>query len=167
MCRWPLGSAAASPEPRLSPRPRAFGLEQDITRPFGLDKGVWATRLASLTPPPIEARPGQQPRARFPPSSRQPCFIPSSSPCILRSSPVSLPVRLPAPQPRSPTSAASLSASRTAAPVHRATALPHGSVRARLSQRRLAPLQPRLSPACRPPVAQPLGFKLNKGSGRL
>jgi hypothetical protein len=59
--RASLAPRPASPQPqprlspslaRLSPRPRAFGLEQDITRPACLwaREGVWATRITSAKP---------------------------------------------------------------------------------------------------------------------
>jgi hypothetical protein len=50
---WHPGPPRPSPRlARLSPRPRAFGLEQDITRPpcLWVREGVWATRITSAKP---------------------------------------------------------------------------------------------------------------------
>ena len=88
--RASLAPRPASPQPqprlspslaRLSPRPRAFGLEQDITRPACLwaREGVWATRITSAKPA-AAPHPAPPPRLLLTDLTRQDlpsCLIPA------------------------------------------------------------------------------------------
>ena len=122
-------------------------------RAFGLDKGVWATRLASVTPPP---RLKLARRSTPGPASRAAAGSPvSSRPPPPASSAAAPSVRLPAPQPRSPTSQHPCPppvpppSSIGPPPSPPACFRPRPSVPA--PPRPVpASTQPRLSPACRP-----------------
>ncbi len=107
--RASLAPRPALPQPqprRLSPRPRAFGLEHDITRPACLwaREGVWATRITSAKPLyrpaslPFSGPPRSSPPARLahlPRPASLPAPGPPCSPPQARLAPLPWPALLP------------------------------------------------------------------------